>query len=284
MNDWYQQERFRPFSILHEGSDGHRTGALLVHGFTGTPDEMRPLARILAGLGIDAHVMLLPGMGPEIGRLGEMTAEIWKDASFARWREHVDQYERTILIGFSMGGAIALLQAAAHPPDLLILLAPHVRMADRRAIALPLLKHVRKELLPFEKSDFSDAGTRKWFEQTMPGLDLGNPAVQESLRSESRMSTSMLDELRKVSAEGERAVTKLQVPTVIVQGHEDTIALPKHTHRIVGKTRNLVAYHEIAGDHMLPFDTFPTWPAVRDLVSQALIAGGLSSSGAETGS
>ncbi len=280
MNDWYQQERFRPFSILHDADGDHRTGALLVHGFTGTPDEMRPLARVLAGVGIDAHVMLLRGMGPEIGRLGEMTAGIWKEAAIARWREHFDRYERTILIGFSMGGAIALLQAAAHPPDLLVLLAPHVRMADRRAIALPLVKHIRKELLPFERTDFSDPGTRKWFEQTMPGLDIGDPAVQKSLRTESRMSTAMLDELRKIGAESERVGATLQVPTLIFQGHQDSIALPTHTRRLVGKTRNLVAYHEIAGDHMLPFDSFPTWPAVRELVSQALVAGGFGSSDA----
>lgn len=274
MNDWYQQERFRPFSILHEHDGDHRTGAMLVHGFTGTPDEMRPLARVLAGMGIDAQVMLLRGMGPEIARLGEMTAGTWKEAAVARWRDHVERYERTILIGFSMGGAIALLQASAHPPDLLVLLAPHVRMADRRAIALPLVKHIRKEILPFERTDFSDPGTRKWLEQTLPGLDIGDPAVQTSLRTESRMSTAMLDELRKISAASERAAPALAVPTLIVQGHQDTIALPVHTRRLVGKMRNLVAYHEIEGDHMLPFDTFPTWPAVRDLVSQALVAGG----------
>lgn len=284
MNDWYQQERFRPFSILQEDGGDHRTGALLVHGFTGTPDEMRSLARMLAGYGIDAHVMLLRGMGPEIGQLGEMTAGIWKEAAVTRWRQHVERYERTILIGFSMGGAVALLQAAAHPPDLLVLLAPHIRMADRRAIALPLVKYIKRELLPFERTDFSDPETRTWFEQAMPGLDIGDPAVLMSLRTESRMSTTMLNELRKISAEGERAAAILGVPTLIVQGHHDTIALPEHTRRLVGKTRNLVAYHEIAGGHMLPFDSFPTWPAVRDLVSQVLTAGGFMSSGAELAS
>jgi carboxylesterase len=280
MNDWYQQERFRPFSVLHEGDGDHRTGALLVHGFTGTSDEMRPLAGVLAGLGIDAHAMLQRGMGPDIGQLGEMTAAIWKESAVDRWREHVEQYERTILIGYSMGGAVALLQSAVHPPDLLILLAPHVRMADRRAVALPLIKHVKKELLPFERTDFSDPMTRKWFEQAVPGLDVSDPAVQESLRTGSRMSTAMLDQLRRISAEGERIATSLSVPTVIIQGHQDTVVLPKDTRRLVGKTRNLVAYHEIAGNHMLPFDTFPTWPAVRDLVTRALISGGFASTNA----
>lgn len=277
MHDWYQRERFRPFSIPHEADGDHRTGALLVHGFTGTPDEMRPLARLLAGMEIDAHVMLLRGMGPEIAQLGEMTAGIWKESAVARWREHVEQYERTILIGFSMGAAIALIQAAAHPPDLLILLAPHVRMADRRAVALPLIKHVKRELLPFERTDFSDPETRLWFERAIPGLEISDPAVQESLRTESRMSTAMLDQLRRISAEGERVMAKLQVPTVVIQGHQDTISLPKHTQRLVRRTHNLVAYHEIAGDHMLPFDVFPTWPTVRDLVSRALAAGNFGS-------
>lgn len=263
--------------MLHEGDSDHRTGALLVHGFTGTPDEMRPLARVLASLGIDAHAMLQRGMGPEIGQLGKMTAAIWKESAVARWREHVEQYERTVLIGFSMGGAVALLQSAVHPPDLLILLAPHVRMADRRAVALPLVKYIKKELLPFERTDFSDAMTRSWFEQAIPGLDIDDPAVQESLRTGSRMSTSMLDQLRRISAESERVVTSLTVPIVIIQGHQDTVVLPRDTRRLVGKTRNLVAYHEIAGNHMLPFDSFPAWPVVRDLVTWALTFGGFTS-------
>jgi len=275
MNDWYQQERFRPFSMLHERIGDHRTGALLVHGFTGTPDEMRPLAHVLTDLGIDAHAMLLRGMGAEIGQLGQMTAELWKDSAVERWREHVEQYERTILIGFSMGGAIALLQAAAHPPDLLILLAPHVRMADRRSVVLPLIKHFRKELAPFGKTDFSDPGTLDWFQRTMPGLDVSDPAVQESLQTGSGMSLPMLDQLRKIGIAGERVMESLQVPTVIIQGHQDTVTLPGDTRRLVGKTRVLVAYHEIAGAHMLPFDGFPSWPTVRGLISRALVTGNL---------
>lgn len=279
MNDWYQQERFRPFSILHEGDGDHRTGALLVHGFTGTPDEMRPLAHHLARLRIDAHVMLLRGMGSEIAQLGAMTARIWSEAAIARWREHVERYERTILIGFSMGGAIAILQAAARPPDLMVLLAPHVRMADRRAIALPLVKHIRRELLPFASTDFSDPETRLWFERTMPGIDFSDPAVQKVVRNESRMSTAMLDQLRRLSVQSERAMAALRVPALIIQGHDDTIVLPRDTRRLVGKTRDLVAYHEIPGDHMLPLDTFPTWPMVRDLITRALVAGGFAAAG-----
>ncbi len=277
MNDWYQQERFGPFSMLHEGGGDHRTGALLVHGFTGTPDEMRPVAHVLVDFGIDAHAMLQRGMGPEIGQLGEMTAAIWRDSAVARWREHVEQYERTILIGFSMGGAVALMQSAVKPPDLLILLAPHIRMADRRAVALPLVKHVKKQLQPFENTDFSDPLTRKWFEQAMPGTDIDDPQVQKSLRRESGMSTAMLDELLKFSIEAERVAATLDVPTVIIKGHQDTIVLPKDTHRLVRKMRNLIAYHEIIGNHMLPFEGFPAWPTVRDLVIRAIVTSGYAS-------
>jgi esterase/lipase len=203
-----------------------------------------------------------------------MTDRIWTGAALARWREHTERYERTLLIGFSMGGAIAILQATDRPPDLMVLLAPHVRMADRRAIALPLFKYVRRELLPFANTDFSDPETRHWFERSMPGIDFSDPVVQEAVRTESRMSTAMLDELRRLSVRAERAMPALDVPTLIIQGHGDTIVLPMDTRRLVGKTRNLVAYHEIPGDHMLPFDSFPTWPTVRDLVSRALVEQG----------
>lgn len=271
MKDWYQQDQFRPFSLTHDASHGDPPGVLLVHGFTGTPAEMRPLGNALFDLGCDADAMLVRGMGSEIGSLNSMTARIWRESSLARWREHVVRYRRTILIGYSLGGAIALIQAADQPPDLLILLAPHVRLADRRGFLLPVAKHVVRELDQFKDTDFANPDTRLWFERTMPGLDLDDPGVQQSMRSVTRMSMAMIDEMRRLSRDGERAARFIPSPTVIIQGANDTIALPRHSERLAKKIPRLVAYHEISADHMLPFESFPSWPTVRGLIERAVI-------------
>ena len=271
MRDWYQQDQFKPFSLVHHDSDETRPGVLLVHGFTGTPAELRPLGNAMFDLGCDAHAMLVRGMGAEIDTLNSMTARIWRESSLERWRQHVARYPRSILIGYSLGGAIALIQAAEHPPDLLILLAPHLRLADRRGFLLPIAKHVVKELNQFGDTDFANPDTRLWWSRTMPGLDLDDPAVQESIRSATPMSMAMLDQMRRLSRDGERAARLVPSATVIIQGTRDTISLPRHTERMAKRLSNLAGYHAIPADHMLPFEAFPSWSQVRGLVEDAVV-------------
>src|SRR3954451_8798123 len=82
--------------------------ALLIHGFLGSPRELRPLAQELAGAGVTARGVLLPGFGADIARLKRIQAEDWLTAARAAWEEIREGASRTTLIGFSMGGAVAL--------------------------------------------------------------------------------------------------------------------------------------------------------------------------------
>ena len=61
--------------------DGGPIGALLVHGFTGAPTEMRPIGERLASHGWTVSGPLLPGHGT---RVEEMNA-----CSYVDWIEHV---------------------------------------------------------------------------------------------------------------------------------------------------------------------------------------------------
>ncbi len=44
-------------------------GCLLVHGFTGAPDEMRPLGEALAAAGFPVRAVRLPGHGTSVDDL-----------------------------------------------------------------------------------------------------------------------------------------------------------------------------------------------------------------------
>ncbi|MBA2277583.1 MAG: alpha/beta fold hydrolase [Chloroflexia bacterium] len=260
-------ERYQSFALT--GELHAEVGAFLLHGFTGTPAEMRPLGTALREQGIDAHGILLPGMGAHLDRLNTMTADTWLAAAHDAWREHTARYRRSILIGYSMGGALALHLAARRPPDLLVLLAPFTRMADRRAVALPVLKHVIRSYRPFEKIDFEHDDTRTFFARTMPELDLDHPEVRRSLTDGAAISTAVLDELRWLGRQAERDAAKVTTDTIIVQGDADGIVQPRYTRQLVSRMGGLVTYHEVHADHMLPFDGWPSWPTVRDLVTAA---------------
>ncbi len=91
------------------------TAALLVHGFTGTPWEMRPLADFLADAGIASLSVRLPGHGttPE-----DLAGRRWQE-----WLDSVDQGYRvlneefTSVFGMGMSTGCLLLLATSGEPN-----------------------------------------------------------------------------------------------------------------------------------------------------------------------
>jgi len=83
---------------------------LLVHGFTGTPWDVRPLGEALAAGGFRVRGLLLPGHGRTPQAMLEAGARDWLAAceeGLAAFRE-----PRVAVVGLSMGALLALVLAA----------------------------------------------------------------------------------------------------------------------------------------------------------------------------
>lgn len=267
MRSWYADDVHQPFALTDEG---HDTGALLVHGFTGSPDDMRAVADEVYAHGIDAHVLLLPGMASDIGRLNEMTGAIWREAVGAKWREIGERYERTVLIGYSLGGALALLAALERLPDLLVLIAPLSRIADRRAVLLPVIKHVVRSVRPYGGIDWTDRRVHAWFDAVRPSMRTRDPVNQDVLSRSAVYGTRMLDEMRRLLIDVRRRAPEITVPTVVIQGVDDRIVLPRDTHRLVARLGGPACLHDVPGDHYLPLPDCGWWPEVRAILGEEL--------------
>src|SRR5262245_27226580 len=97
--------------------EGDGRGVLYLHGITGTPFEIRPLAEALGRRGCSVLAPMLAGHG---GTLAELAASGWPD--WLRSAESaLDSLQARVggapvaICGFAMGGLLALRPAARFP-------------------------------------------------------------------------------------------------------------------------------------------------------------------------
>lgn len=100
-----------------------RIGCLIIHGYTGSPYEVEPIANYLrARTDWNVVVPTLPGHGAEL-ELEDIVYEEWLKAAEESLQKLKTEYDVIYLIGFSMGGMIAAYLAGKFEVQKLVLLA-----------------------------------------------------------------------------------------------------------------------------------------------------------------
>ena len=99
-----------PFS--HRGGT---TGVLVLHGFTGNPQSLRPLAEAIAAEGHSVELPLLPGHGTAVEDMLPTRWADWSGAAESAYAELAGRCEVVAVAALSMGGSLACWLAAAHP-------------------------------------------------------------------------------------------------------------------------------------------------------------------------
>lgn len=110
--------------------DDGPVGALLLHGFAGSPADLRPLALHLADRGASVLLPRLPGHGTS-----------WQDLAVCRWDDFHTEADRAlsdlrsrcstvVVVGQGVGAALALRLAELRPADVdgLALLSPALEL------------------------------------------------------------------------------------------------------------------------------------------------------------
>ncbi len=158
---------------------GDRTGVLLCHGFTGSPQSLRPWAEFLAAAGLSVSLPRLPGHGTTWQEMARTRWEDWYaevNRSFDELRAVTDE---TFVMGLSMGGCLALrlaeLQGAAVAG--LVLVNPSVTADSAVFALLPVLKHLARSVKGIASDIKRDGVTETGYDRvpvkaaaTMPGL------------------------------------------------------------------------------------------------------------------
>lgn len=99
-----------PFSAT-----GGPNGVLVLHGFTGNPQSMRPLAEAIANAGYTVELPRLPGHGTTVEDMMTTNWADWSGAANAAYRELSSRCERVAVVGLSMGGGLTAFVAEENP-------------------------------------------------------------------------------------------------------------------------------------------------------------------------
>jgi len=144
-----------PFSF-----PGGPVGVLLCHGFTGTPQSMRPWGEHLAAAGFTVVCPLLPGHGTSWRDANASSEGEWVAALQAALAELRSRCTAVVVAGLSMGGTLALRLAQLHPTDVdaLVLVNPSLLTERRDAKLLPLLSRLTPVWAPIA-SDIKKPGS-----------------------------------------------------------------------------------------------------------------------------
>ncbi|MEO3972987.1 alpha/beta fold hydrolase [Streptomyces sp. CAU 1734] len=219
----------------HEGGE---VGVLLCHGFTGSPQSLRPWAEYLAERGLTVSLPLLPGHGT---RWQDMQITGWQDwyAEVDRaLRELLARCEQVFVFGLSMGGALTLRLAAKHGDSVrgIVVVNPANKVHGLAAHALPVARHLVR---------------------TTPGL-AGDIAKEGAVevgydRVPLRAAHSLRNFLRLVDAE----LPQVTQPMVLLHSPRDHVVPPADSARILGRVsstdvREILleqSYHVATLDH-----------------------------------
>ena len=148
---------------------GKKAVVICLHGFSGMPYELDPGLAAIAQAGLTAAAPLLPRHGyRDVATQHREFALLNREELLAAARQEIAvarrSYDRVGLMGFSMGGAIALTLAAEGLVDACVAIAPALRLPLKAEILIPLLGWADfeidahpKETFYFPKYDFHHA-------------------------------------------------------------------------------------------------------------------------------
>ena len=106
---------------------GGDIGVLVLHGFTGNPSSMRPLAEFLAADGFTVSLPRLPGHGTSVADMMTTSWVDWTRAALEVYDDLAARTTRVAVVGLSMGGGLSAYVAQRRDVGAVVFINPLVK-------------------------------------------------------------------------------------------------------------------------------------------------------------
>ncbi|MCX3062368.1 alpha/beta hydrolase [Streptomyces beihaiensis] len=219
----------------HEGGE---VGVLLCHGFTGSPQSLRPWAEYLAERGLTVSLPLLPGHGTRWEDLAVTGWQDWYAEVDRALRELSERCTKVFVFGLSMGGALALRLAARHGDAVagVVVVNPGNKVHGLAAHALPVVRHFVRTTKGIA-SDIAKGGSEE------VGYDRVPLHAAHALRNFFRLV--------------DRELPQVTQPLMVLHSPQDHVVPPADSARVLGRVSSTdvteilleQSYHVATLDH-----------------------------------
>lgn len=224
-------EGAEPF-FLHGGEQG----VLLIHGFTGSPSEVRMLGDFLHDKGFTVFAPRLCGHGTTIREMSKTKWFHWYSGVEDGYHILKSLCKSVAVVGNSMGGLLALKLAAEYSLDKIVSLGTPIYLADKRVSMLPMYR-IFREYIPKKRKVYKDIAAK---------YSVGYSATPLSSVS------SLLQLIQQV----DRLLPIVKAPLLIIQARWEHTVEPRsaaHIYERVGSSEKQLVWLEKSG-HMVTLD------------------------------
>jgi carboxylesterase len=221
-----------------------------LHGLTGSPDELAPLAAALSADGFLVRTPLLPGHGHDVAALAKTTRHDWYAAADAALTSIVAECGGpAVIVGESAGGLLAIRLAVSRPRDVaaLVLLATPLQLSWSNTTMIRFALSIPSALRPASLTVIPKVNGPNVSDRTMlPGLhSLGAYPIQA------------LGDLLDLMADARGLLSRITQRVLVVHGDLDAVVPRRQTDALVAglsSARRVTRLDLAASAHLIAID------------------------------
>lgn len=214
-----------PFEIIPENAPlgeekKYKQAVVMAHGLTASPFVMKEIAQFYASKGFVVRTILLTGHGTVVGDLLNVTHEDWIQTLKFAIDSTRDIADDVHLVGYSTGGALALLEVYQRPYiKSVALFSPLIKINSGVDFLTPFLNVITR--INYRTRWFAiDKETNPYQYYSLPINGIARPY----------QLTEMLKKFRQRK--------KLETPIFIAASHQDSVVSSEHTLKFFSELDN----------------------------------------------
>jgi carboxylesterase len=235
---------------------------LLIHGFRGSPAVFEELGELLTQRDCSVQAMLLPGHGRTVEELAASRWQNWTSSVESTHLKLKERHKKIFVVGFSLGGLLALNLASRTTIDGVIAISPFLQLnPDASGGLSPQARLKLARFLPFTK---------------IVELHREPNILDDALRAEVAIShfypvktmQSMIDFTKDIAD----SLNSIQCPLLIQQSKHDSVVCSASVEQlyenISSEDKRLTLYEDSAHELLLDRERRAVMDEVVDFIKE----------------